>query len=31
MTNRKTHDPTPESNEALCLFFELFLKHRPAP
>lgn len=26
MTNRKTHDPTPESNEALCAFFENFLK-----
>lgn len=26
MTNRKTHDPTAESNEALYLFFEHFLK-----
>ncbi len=30
MTNRKTHDPTPESNEDLCLFFEYFLKHGKA-
>ncbi len=29
MTNRPTHDPTPESNEQLCAFFEHFLK--PAP
>jgi len=26
MTNRPTHDPTPESNEQLCTFFEHFLK-----
>jgi len=26
MTNRKTHDPTEESNELLCKFFEHFLK-----
>ena len=26
MTNRKTHDPTPESNEQLVEFFERFLK-----
>jgi hypothetical protein len=26
MTNRKTHDPTPESNEQIYLFFEQFLK-----
>jgi hypothetical protein len=26
MTNRATHDPTPESNEQLCVFFEHFLK-----
>lgn len=25
MTNRSTHDPTPESNEILCSFFEYFL------
>lgn len=25
MTNRKTHDPTPESDEVICLFFEHFL------
>jgi len=25
MTNRKTHDPTPESNEIVYLFFEHFL------
>ena len=25
MTNRKTHDPTEESNEVICLFFEHFL------
>jgi hypothetical protein len=25
MTNRKTHDPTSESNEQLCAFFEYFL------
>ena len=32
MTNRPKHDPTPESNEAICLFFEYFLKHgRAAP
>lgn len=29
MTNRKGHDPTPESNEQMCLFFEQFLT-RPA-
>lgn len=27
MTNRETHDPTPESNEAIYLFFEHFLKN----
>ena len=26
MTNRPTHDPTPESNEVIYLFFEYFLK-----
>ncbi len=26
MTNRPTHDPTPESNEILCTFFEYFLQ-----
>jgi len=26
MTNRPTHDPTDESNEVLCLFFEHFLR-----
>ena len=26
MTNRPTHDPTPESNEAIYVFFEHFLK-----
>jgi hypothetical protein len=26
LTSRKTHDPTPESNEQLCAFFEHFLK-----
>jgi len=26
MTHRATHDPTPESNEQLCRFFEKFLK-----
>jgi dienelactone hydrolase len=30
MTNRKTHTPTPESNEVLCQFFEYFLKHGQA-
>jgi hypothetical protein len=30
MTNRKTHEPTEESNEVLCLFFEYFLKHGKA-
>ena len=30
MTNRKMHTPTAESNEAMYLFFELFLKHEPA-
>ena len=30
MTNRKDHDPNPESNEQLCLFFEYFLKHAKA-
>jgi hypothetical protein len=25
MTNRKTHDPTEESNEVICLFFKHFL------
>lgn len=28
MTNRKAHDPTPESNEAIYLFFEHFLMGR---
>ena len=28
MTNRPKHDPTPESNEVLCLFFEHFLQAR---
>lgn len=28
MTNRPTHDPTPESNERLYTFFEHFLLHR---
>ena len=28
MTNRKSHDPTEESNELLCSFFEHFLKSR---
>jgi hypothetical protein len=27
MTNRPNHDPTEESNEVLCRFFEYFLKH----
>jgi hypothetical protein len=27
MTNRKTHQPTPESNEQMYLFFEYFLKY----
>lgn len=27
MTNRPKHDPTPESNEQIYLFFEYFLKH----
>jgi hypothetical protein len=27
MTNRKGHQPTPESNEQIYLFFEYFLKH----
>jgi hypothetical protein len=30
MTNRKGHRPTEESNEQLCRFFELFLKHGKA-
>ena len=30
MTNRKGHEPTPESNELLYLFFEYFLKHGKA-
>ena len=30
MTNRPGHAPTPESNQALCLFFEYFLKHGKA-
>ncbi|MBY0527456.1 MAG: sialidase [Gemmataceae bacterium] len=30
MTNRKGHEPTPESNEAMYLFFEYFLKHGKA-
>ena len=29
MTNRPTHDPTPESNEVIYLFFEYFLKDQP--
>jgi hypothetical protein len=29
-TSRKGHDPTPESNEQLCLFFEYFLKYAKA-
>jgi len=28
MTNRPTHDPTPESNSRLCAFFECFLNPR---
>jgi len=28
MTNRKTHTPTPESNEQLYLFFQHFLRHK---
>ncbi len=28
MTNRPTHDPTPESNDQLCAFFEYFLNPR---
>ena len=28
MTNRPTHDPTPESNDQLCAFFEHFLDSR---
>ncbi|MCL5279164.1 MAG: S9 family peptidase [Planctomycetes bacterium] len=28
MTNRPTHDPTPESNDQLCTFFEHFLEPR---
>jgi dienelactone hydrolase len=28
MTNRRNHDPTPESNEQIYLFFEHFLKNR---
>ena len=31
MTNRPAHDPTPESNEQLCTFFEHFLKPAPSP
>ena len=27
MTSRKGHQPTDESNEQICLFFELALKH----
>ncbi|QEL18817.1 S9 family peptidase [Limnoglobus roseus] len=30
MTNRKTHDPTPESNEVIYRFFEHVLKPNPA-
>ncbi len=30
MTNRKGHEPTPESNEQLYLFFEYFLKYGKA-
>jgi hypothetical protein len=30
MTNRKGHDPTPESNEQLYSFFEYFLKYGKA-
>jgi hypothetical protein len=26
MTNRKAHNPNPESNEQIYLFFEYFLK-----
>ena len=26
MTNRPTHDPTPESNDTLCTFFEWALR-----
>ena len=29
MTNRDTHDPTPQSNEQLYAFFEHFLKSTP--
>lgn len=29
MTNRKTHSPTPESNEQIYAFFEHFLKRAP--
>ena len=25
MSNRPTHEPTPESNELICLFFQKFL------
>lgn len=31
MTNRKTHGPTPESNDQLYAFFEYFLLHAAAP
>jgi hypothetical protein len=31
MTNRDGHDPTEESNELICLFFEHFLKAATAP
>jgi hypothetical protein len=30
MTNRPMHEPTAESNEIMCLFFEYFLKHGKA-
>jgi hypothetical protein len=29
MTNRSTHDPTPESNEQIYAFFEHFLRPDP--
>jgi hypothetical protein len=31
MTNREGHDPTEESNEQICLFFEHFLEAAPSP
>jgi hypothetical protein len=30
MTNRPKHEPTPDSNDVLCTFFEYFLKHGKA-